>query len=68
MLIYKEVMCESKDPIDECFSPDEFEELLEILLEMPVDLPDHPDCKQLSSLPKSEKQDILNMLRKGIII
>ncbi len=66
MLIYKEIMYESKDPIDLCFSQKELDKLIDILLDMPVGMSEQADCKHLKTLSDLEKQEILYMLHEEL--
>jgi hypothetical protein len=66
MLVYKEVMCELKDPIDLCFSKEELENLLDILLDMPAVIPEQANCKNLKTLSDPEKQEIIYMLHEEL--
>lgn len=59
-------MYESKDPIDLCFSQKELDELIDILLDMPIGMPEQGECKSLKTLSDSEKQEVLYMLHEEL--
>jgi hypothetical protein len=66
VLVYKEIMCESKDPIDLCFSNEELENLIDILLDMPAVIPEQAHYEHLKTLSDPEKQEILYMLHEEL--